>query len=245
MKGPTPNLDRLGLRSRVGKVPARSAFAPGTQRGAERPLLYQFVGSRTLTFSARALYQAGTPSIASGFSAWFGIASWRVPDDIGEQAALVGYRLELGPTAYNAAVTADPQVGTANAWGTSQGYGGALVIGTDLPAVVGSFTSGPANVPYVENPAASPTSTYGQANGATWNAFHFAPGNIGDAAPSIVYRTNQSTPLAVLLTGGSRLDVALVFRRSDAIAWAAGLVAVRVFGELTIASSLTRGEWVE
>lgn len=250
MRGPNPNLDRLGIRSRVGPVPARSSFPAGSLRGAERPLLHQFIGTQTLTFSARSIRWPGTGTFAApptGSLAWYTLASWTIPDDIGQEAALVGYRLELGATNYNAATQNDRQFASGLTWGTQDGYGAAVVVGVNIPGALNTWSNGPL-VPFVANPTTGGTqNNLSQSNSAPWLTFHYAPGSLGDTSPQIVYRLNQTTPLATLLTGGTRLSVACVFRQADPTTWgaSAGDIPVRIHGELTLASTITRGQYTE
>lgn len=238
-----PGLQRLGLRSKVGAVPPRSVFPSGSLRGAERPLLMQFPGGLWLAFSMRNV-PVQAPSIAAGSSAWYGLASWSIPDDL-PQAALCGYRIEAGPTNPTPAADADYS-STANmaAWGNTSGTGAALVIGLNLPVQAGAWSSGPANVPFVEPPGAGANTTRSTATDRL--IFHFAPGKLEDSPLPMIYRSNQSTPVAVLLPAGARLDVALVVRRSSVhgVVKSIGIVG-RVYGELLVASTLTRGDFTE
>lgn len=237
-----PRLSRHGIKQRIGKVPARSIFPAGSLRGAERPLVMQFPGAQILPFHFRSIPLAN-PTIAAGSSAWYGLASWRVPDDTGQQLALTGYRLELSATNPTPDVDTDYTVaGNVAAWGTTFGTGAAIVVGLNLPVKQGVWGSGPATIPYVE--ATTVRSAFEKPNERF--VFHFAPGKISDNPQPAVYRTNQTTPLAVLLPNGARLDVALVVRRSqiNGVTKTDGIIG-RCYGELLVASMLTRGDFIE
>jgi hypothetical protein len=225
----------------VGRGPIPDPPA-GVRVGAERPILSQFPALFSLPFWLR-----NAPTTGATFSAsvdcWYGIAEWRVPQDTRGQVAWIGTRATLGPC--------DPSPGTndldyptaANrcAWGTTMGTGAALVIGCNLPATTGVWTSGPGTVPLVSAQAAVDASLQGGQQAATQNTvFHFATGNWGLSPLPTIERYTTTSPMAVILPDGARLQVALVVRspfisgqtKSDG-------VVTRIYGEILLAAAMT------
>lgn len=237
-----PRLDRPGIVPQRGEIPRRSIFAPGSKRGAERPLVSQFIGEQTLRFYCRAITLAAPVSISG--AAWFGIASWAIPDDIGAEAALVGYRVEMS----SPPITGDSELFAAGyvsliPWGETAGHGsgGAVVVGLNLPCRLNVMTNGPANIPFTAQLAGAGT-LIGQESNAP-KVFHFPTGDLG-ATSVVQLRTAQVTPLARLLTGGNRLDVAVVISKE----WAntvTGTFGMKVYGELSIATTLTQETFID
>ena len=238
-----PQLKRINLGGRAGAIPARSIFAPGSMRGAERPLLHQFIGEQTLAFGTRAIALAA-PSITAGYSAWFKIASFKIPDDIGAEGAMVGYRIEIGP-GNKSALDPDFVAGglSQTGYGDNDAQGLAVVLGLNLPGGYLTWSSGPANVPHVELPSDGATRA-AQWPLAQWKTFHWAPGQLSDNPVATVYRVGQFAPLGQLLNSGATLDVSVVMRRSF-VNGITGTYPMRIFGELSIASALTRGQFTE
>lgn len=241
----TPNQTIRGIRSRSGTMPARSAFPLGAKRGAERPLLAQFPGSLYLRFGFRNVPMPNPLPAIGTAAAYYGLASWRVPDDLGQQAALVGYRIEIGPNDATAPIFGE--FGAAgSAWGSKDGSGGALVIGLDLGSKVGQFSEAP-NVPFTTVWSAG-NQCWAPQNAGQVQVFHCPPGSFdNDPYPRAVY-INQTTPLALLLPSGAQLDVAFVFRKGDMTTAGAGAdPGFRGFcyGELIVAQTITQGEFIE
>lgn len=213
------SINLRNLRRRIDGVEAVTGSTPPAlkQREAtatsERPLLDAFIGAGVVTCGFRNIPLA-SPSINTGASAWYGLGSWG-PDDLAGECALVGYSALLNPPNYGAVADQEfTNTGTIAAWGTSFGSGAAVVIGVDLPAVRGQWSSGPANVPLVEPGAVGAATTY--ASGLDERiTLHFPPStlNAADPVPRMVV-AQQFTPLHIPITRGRRLDVALVLRRS-------------------------------
>lgn len=201
-----------GVESVTGSTPLASIQREAVATG-ERPLLDAFIGAGVVTCGFRNIPLAA-PSINTGASAWYGLGSWG-PDDLGGEAALVGYSALLNPPNYTPVADQEfTNTATIAAWGTSFGSGAAVVIGTDLPCVRGQWSSGPANVPLVEPGAVGSASTY--ASGVDERiTLHFPPSTAlaADPVPRLVL-AQQFTPLHIPITRGRRLDVALVLRRS-------------------------------
>lgn len=237
----TPEQRMNGITTRRGDVPARSIYPNGSLRGAERPLVMQFPELAVLRFGFRSIPLAA-PSIAAGASAWYGIKSWRIPDDIGQQMFLNGVRIELGACNPTPAADADyTTVGNVAAWGTINGTGAAIVVGINTGASEGTWTSGPSNIPFVE------TTANGLSGGPDgMMVFHFPPGKQEDSPQPAVFRTNTTTPLAIPLGQGMRLDVALVLRRAyvNGVTKSDGIIG-RCFGELYLAKTLGQATIVE
>jgi hypothetical protein len=234
----TPGLANRAVFGRGVHVP--EPIRPVTRRSSQRSLLDQFITLRTLEYSARSVAWEGQINPAT---LWYGGALWTVPNDIPE-GAFVGYRVELGPTNNG---TSDTEFSAKELWGTSSGFGGAVVVGADLPIAQGEWSSGP-DVPFVNLPNASAANEWRSA-GRDWFTFHYATGTLSDTAPSVVYRSSQTTPLCQMLTQGRTLGVALVFRKpshAGGIGTAAGtVVPLRVKVELTVASSVSSGQWTD
>jgi hypothetical protein len=202
-----------GVESITGSTPAESKQREALVTG-DRSLLDQLIGAGVVTCGFRNIPLAA-PSINSGFSAWYGLGSWR-PDDLGGEAALVGYSAVLNPCNYSGVADGEFST-TANiaAWGTALGGGAAVVIGVDLPCVLGRWSSGPANVPLVEPGSQGVAAAY--ASGLDERVTVHFPPNTTDLANPVprLFVAQQFTPLHVPITRGRRLDVALVVRRSQ------------------------------
>ena len=241
MRNRPPQLGLPGVRIDRGDVPPRSIVPPGSMRRRERPIAEQFTGIRVLRTGFRAI-TLNAPSIAAGSSAWFGLGSWRFPDDTGQQMYLVGYRVELGPT--NPAGLGTPGFDDISnvSWGAVDGSGAAVVVGRNLPCQVNTWSSGPSGIPFVETNAGilpgGPSEDL---------VFHFATGNVSVSSTSAVgttYRASFSTPLSMILGQSSRLDVALVVSRLGVNNKTGDLVG-RCYVELYLAPTLISGEIVD
>jgi hypothetical protein len=214
------SINLRNLRRRIDGVEAITGSTPpeSKQREAlvtgERTLLDAFIGAGVVTCGFRNI-SLSSPSINPGFSAWYGLGSWG-PDDLGGEAAFVGYSATLNPPNYSGVADGEfSNTGNIAAWGTAFGGGAAVVIGVDLPAVRGQWSSGPANVPLVEAGAQGAAATY--ASGVDERVvLHFPPAttDLTNPVPRLVVSA-QFTPLHVPITRGKRLDVALVVRRSS------------------------------
>ena len=237
------NLDRLGLATPITpERPQSSIFPRGSLRGAQRPLLHQFIGLQRLTVAARSLYHDAT-TCAAGRCLWYGLGEL-TPQKVGQELALVGYRTELGPTNNT---TTDPTFPGSKTWGTASGEAAALVFGFDLPVRPQTWVDGPP-VPFAVEVSTIAANVWTDRVG--WQVHTFAQGALSDASPSIVYRTQQTTPLAELMTGNKAFGVALVFRRQSLTALggmgaAAGFLPVRVQCEFTLAGTITQQDFAE
>lgn len=199
----------MGIAPEVATAPPAMRTPPARQDG-NRGLLDQFVGAFTLGCGFRSIPLTGV-SIAAGCSAWYGLGSW-TPNQIGGEAAWCGYSAELN--APNSVPSADGEfttTGNMAAWGTELGGGAAIVMGLDLPCNLGAWSSGPANVPWVE-----PSGTTFSINPDERVIVHFPPctGSFASPIPRLVV-SQMMTPLHIPVTQGRRLDVALVVRRSQ------------------------------
>lgn len=237
-----PSLRRDGIRAIVPPAPEASIFPRGSLRGAERPLLHQFIGLQRIPVAVRSIFYDGT-TCAANRCLWFGLADW-TPDEIGQETALVGYRTELGPTNNT---TTDPAFPGAKLWGTASGEAAALVFGFDLPVTAGVWVDGPP-VPFAAEVNAIAPNIF--ADRVPWQVHTFAQGALVDASPSIVYRTQQTTPLAELLTGNSRFSVAVAFRRQSLTALggmgaSVGFLPIRIQAEFILAGRLNQVGFTE
>lgn len=232
-----PSLRREGFRPITPEAPPGSMFPRGSLRSAERPLLHQFIGLQRLPIAARSIYYDGT-TCAANRCLWYGLGEW-TPADVGQESALVGYRTELGPTNNT---TTDPAFPGAKTWGTATGEAAALVFGFDLPSKVGAWIDGPP-VPFAVEVSGAAPNVWDQR--VSWQVHTFAQGALVDASPSIVYRTQQTTPLAELLVGNGRFGVAIAFRRQSLTALggmgaALGFLPVRIQAEFILAGRMTQ-----
>lgn len=232
----SPPLARLGIRGEPVSIPA-PVRAQGRRR-TERPLLDQFIRTKTLTYAARSLAWDGS---LNPNTLWYGAKTWSAPKDLPE-AAIVGYRVELGPTNNG---TTDSEFAGAELWGNSAGWGGAVVVGTDLPVTEGQWIGGP-DVYGATIPASGSNNEY-SSTGRDWWTFNYAAGALSDASPSVVYRSQQTTPLCVPLTNGTTVGVAVVFRKPSVTGGigtgAAVVVPVRILVEIFLASSHSTIPW--
>lgn len=205
-------IDRAGVTPRIGNGKPASIFPEGSLRGAEKPLPLQFPGAKYVQVSGRKI-TAGAATIGAG-SAWFGLGTWDVNTDLGQPHWACGARVELG--ACNITPVTDPGgLGLGSAWGSTFGTKAAIVIGAGLTWVQeATWTQGPGAIPFVEDTAVGGNvlvKTYPN----EYAVFHFPKGKQEDAPSPSVYRTGQTTPLAIVLTPGTSLSVALVVNRAQ------------------------------
>lgn len=223
----TPFTDRNNLQFTRGNINPGSMFPPGSLRATERPLNAQFTPLQVLTVRVRNI-PINNPTIAAGTSAWYGLKSWRVGENL-RPCFFNGYRFELSATNPTAAVDSDyTTAGNIAAWGNADGYGAAVVIGINLGINEGQWSSGPNNIPFVE------TAVGAEGVGpAERFVLHFAPGSQGDTPRPFVSRVSQTTPLAIVLGERTSLDVALVVRQSqvNGVTRSDGIIG-RIFGEI-------------
>lgn len=222
----------------AGTQSPASIYPPASLRGQERPLVMQYPLLRVAPFGFRSIPLDGT-AIAASCSAWYGLKRL-TPDSVGQQFFLNGYQAVL--SACNVTPAADSEYAAADqaAWGTVDGTGAAIVIGTNLPVTPGAWTSGPNNVFGVElNVVDMPAVTNNI-------VLHFPPGKQEDAPRPALYQSTQTTPLAIMVPQGATLDVALVVRRAqvNGITKIDGIIG-RVFGQLFLSGTVHNQELMQ
>jgi hypothetical protein len=223
----------------VGEIEPPSIYPAGSLDGNERPLQLQFPALQVHRAFLRSAPLNGA-SIPAGSSGWFCFGEFEIGEAIPSNSWLCGYRVELGPTNNNAgSPEADADFTNAanqRQWGNTSGTGAAVVVGINMTwCRIGEWVAGPGNVPYVEQQDSGGnvlrSSTFTTAE--QW-VFHFPTGKLSDAPIPAIYRSGQSTPLAVLLNPGMKVQAALVVARANVngITRSDGIVG-KIFVELT------------
>jgi len=195
-------LERIGIPL---NAPPRVAAMKPAPRTARRPLLSQLPQSNILQCSWGAVTAVGV--VGSGDAAWYGLARWKCPDDIGQVAVWSGYRVELGPTnPSGGAGVATP----ARVWGNTlaTGAGAVIVIGRNLPFGTRAVWQPGPTAPFIDPADGVFTKRSPDQN----LYFPFPPGDFGTDYTTSV-RINQTTPYGAILADGT-LDIALVIDRT-------------------------------
>lgn len=213
-------------------------------RSSSRPLVDQLIGSFDLPFFFQAIpTSSAAPNVSAGASAWFGLASWSVPDDTRGQAVWIGTRCQLGPCNPTGAASSDfSVVGTQATYGTVDGMGFAVVVGLNLPCVRGAWSEGPGTVPMVEGSSSSASSLWnGQGQAQNRAVFHAPPGSFASSPWPTAERYIATSPAGVVLSESARIDVAVVVRGAqyNTAKASSRLILNRCFGSLVLATTIT------
>jgi hypothetical protein len=173
-------------------------------------------------FASEISIPAATSFGAAGdrVAAWYGLESIRV--DKSEPFGLAGYLVELLPTDSAAAGTAQGG-GTVTAWGTTRGDAAAIVIGRDLPITRKGWTFAPCFAPGIDNNESSGVSLDSARIADGYLGTHsFPTGKYNDTTPNKITVPRSFLPTVHPFPEGTRLDVALVVRRTQLTGGVAG-----------------------
>ncbi len=192
-----------------GGLPPRPRVTP--QATAPNPELAEYLPSfETLPgyVASVAVPNPSTLSIPSGTSAWYVFDQYRIGEDVGE-LALMTAKFELLPCD----VDGSGDTATYVAWGTTKGYGAAVVVDINLGLPYRLWTGQHAFVPGVEatgHGALGPRDKRRYAFRTT-----FPTGKYTDTTPAKGAFVRSAAPTIRRATAGDTVDFALVVRGSS------------------------------
>lgn len=204
------------LPPEAGRVSTRDVAwnsAPADRiKSLEQPLSYDFPTFGRVPFGFTGLDVPFGLGIPVTDAAWFGLTSINVEEDTGQEVYWTGYTLEQSPG--DTAGTGDVNryvAGNFIAWGELAGCPSSyIVIGPKLPMVLNAWTNGPVLFPGLNVPAAGNGKQIQFAGMDDVQAFSTPLGNVNAAGSGRRFLIENTTPMALRLSQGSRLDVAFV-----------------------------------
>ncbi len=224
--------------ARRGRVATDGDSMPGRPRSAAMDAGRSDIGERLPSFiplhGGFTVIPVTSFAVASGLSAWYGLAVVNIPDDVAQEIQFANIKCELhscDPDAHGAGTGAS----SALAWGTDAGMGAAIVVGERLGLTQNAWTTRPCAVPGVEASSlvSSPRSPY------LWS-LKFPPGKWGGTSSAAATRlvvTHAVVPFARRLVRGTTLEIGLVVRGSQMNAKTGnlcGFAHVEVFAGATV-----------
>lgn len=198
---PDPSLTRLGLRFGEGVVQGHELVNPAG--GPGRSLLTDlFPTYLPVVCGFESIPVPDQTTFNATESAWFGLAKFVVGVPPIEQDCYLDYfATQLNPPETSAA-------GLNTVWGTTSGTGAAIVIGTNLPSVLGAWSSAPCAIPGLEtgiNVFADSVSRFAA-------VVTFPTGDFGDTAPNKPFLPIPLGKVAWRFRQGENIDIALIVR---------------------------------
>lgn len=174
-------------------------------------------------------------TVPSGHSAWYGLASLRIPGDFGQDFALSAVRIE------QAATDNAGGGGEFVSWGDTMGSSAAVVVGTRLPIQSGSWTTAVADVVGVETSGAPILTTNHPRELIVEQSF--PPGGYADATPNKWTIVQEFGAFVYRLTSGDALDVALVLNGAQAQAGANKTLRCHIGVQIKLGQIIARSAW--